>query len=49
MSALLDFLNEMFGKNSGATVEDLKNHFSADFGGRIDFCWCEFSANSRLF
>lgn len=36
MSALLDFLNEMFGKNSGATVEDLKNHFSADFGVMVD-------------
>lgn len=36
MSALLEFLNEMFGKNSGATKEDIKNRFSVDFGVMVD-------------
>lgn len=36
MSALLDFLNEMFGPDSGATSEDIKNHFINDLGVMTD-------------
>lgn len=36
MSALLEFLNEMFGPSSGATAEDVKSHFNADLGVMVD-------------
>lgn len=36
MSTLRDFLNEMFGPYSGATVEDIKTRFSTDFGVMVD-------------
>ena len=36
MTALLNFLNEMFGRDSGATKEDIKARFSADFGVNVD-------------
>jgi hypothetical protein len=36
MSALLEFLNEMFGKDSGASAEDVKTLFNNDFGVMVD-------------
>jgi hypothetical protein len=32
MSHLIEFLDEMFGASSGATVDDIKTRFSEDFG-----------------